>query len=221
MYSGHFSLALVFRQWFPTTSPYILCVGVGFLDIAFGLLAWNGLEGFYKRQDVPHGPLGNVGLRCDYTHSLVGSLLLSTVYGYATGSLIPGFIAAWSHFVTDWIVHTSDLFFDPFSKIVVGGTGLWDSYPTGSFVLEGLLCLAAGIYAPKDAWSLGASIAVFVSHLMAPSTVPQLYAYILSQDDITRQRLTSVIVTALFLLPGLLMGYALDRADRSKYKKAE
>ncbi|KAI8136889.1 hypothetical protein BJV82DRAFT_661681 [Fennellomyces sp. T-0311] len=220
MYNGHYALALILCKKFPNTSPYIISVGVGVMDVVFGVVAVTGYEGFY-RPDVPPSPYGTIGLHCPFSHSLVGSLLISGAYGYATGALVPGFVASWSHFILDWIVHRSDMFLDPITQLVVGGAGLWDKSPTGAFALETLLCLGAGLYAPKDPWTLGTSILLFLSQVTSPNSTPDLYEYILGLDESTRRYLTPILGLSMFLLPGVLMGWSLTRARRRSHQAIE
>ncbi|KAG2222830.1 hypothetical protein INT45_000445 [Circinella minor] len=215
MYAGHFAPILVLRRWFPNTSPYVFSIGVGVLDIIFGLLVSTGYEGFVKvaQEGTNYNELA---IHCDYSHSLVGSILISYLYGLIVGSPLPGFIASFSHFVTDWLVHGPDLILDPISKVVVGGTGLWHSHPKFAFLFEGLFCVAAGLYGDKDRWTLAANGFIFLTHISSVSLLPFFFGTIMDIEDVgTRQVMTSVAMVFAFTLPGLILGYFLNRSDNN------
>lgn len=168
MYAGHFSTAILLYKIHPDVSPFVLAVGVGFLDIIFGILAYFGVETITEN---PQTGLIGVNLHCNYSHSLLGSIILSTFYGIITtgGSLsfLPVFIASFSHFVEDWIVHNKDLFLDPYSNIIVGGTSLWSKYPIGSYYLEATWCLVIAAFTTTNSpkvKEIMANIYVFYLH---------------------------------------------------------
>ncbi|KAI9496701.1 hypothetical protein BDB00DRAFT_808407 [Zychaea mexicana] len=227
MFAGHFSLALLFREWFPESSPNILCFGVAFLDIMHGLFAFVDLEGISKLPDDQAGALGPIMLRCDYTHSLVGAALLSVLYGYiATAAtrrsqksaslFFPGFVASFSHFVTDWLVHGHDLPLDPISRVIVGGTGLMETNPKAAFYLEAALCIFGGLYSPKDLWTLVTVGSILTMHLTSPRIMPPIYTFMVEQNDSVRPLLTGVVVPLLFAIPAVFLGYCLNRSKQQE-----
>ncbi|KAG2216997.1 hypothetical protein INT45_003035 [Circinella minor] len=143
MFAGHFGIIYIFQYWFPDTSIYVLSFGVVFIDIIHSILAYYSIETFTRNTNA--GFVG-VDVHCDYSHSLLAQLLISFIYGVFTRtktkkkSIIPGFVASFSHFILDWLVHNSDLTLGPppfLNDYIVGGTGLWAAYPETTFYFEG------------------------------------------------------------------------------------
>jgi hypothetical protein len=218
MYAGHFALIAVIQKHYRNTSPYTIAIGVCFLDIVFGILCYFGIEGF-----APNSHAGGLGvdIHCDYSHSLVGSILLSLLYGQMTGSLVPGFLASFSHFIGDWMVHNQDLLLDPFTKIAVGGTNMWGNYPTFSFYFEMVFCIACGLYAFEDASSLLANGLILTLHVVNASFMHESLAKVLGLPDALRQSYTAAIVLSSFTVPALILGYILksrQHVDKKKLK---
>ncbi|KAI8136886.1 hypothetical protein BJV82DRAFT_675424 [Fennellomyces sp. T-0311] len=205
MYAGHFALTTVLQRSYPSFSPYVFSFGVVFPDIVHGIVAYFGLEGIVKN---PNGGLMGVDIYCDYTHSLLGVLLLSSIYGAGFG--FPGFIASLSHFFLDWLVHNADIVLDPFSKHVIGGTGLYGTYPEFTFFVEGLLCVACTAYAAKDRRTLLVNALILLLHVQFRFATPLLIEQVWEMDPIQRQHLAGVMLTLSFTGPGWLFGYMLE-----------
>ncbi|KAI9318599.1 hypothetical protein BX666DRAFT_1929690 [Dichotomocladium elegans] len=205
MYSGHYGLVNVILRFYPDTSPWVFTFGVGFLDIAFGVLAFFGLEDFAV--DTSAGTLGVV-IHCSYSHSLVGSLLLSALYGLATGSRMAGFIASFSHWILDWFVHNHDLFLDPFSDIVVGGTRLWSKFPVGTSVAEFLFCLLLALASPSasNPRTIAANAFILLIHVVNLKIFPVLLGRILSMPYPQSNYWTCAIMLFTFIAPALILG---------------
>lgn len=218
MYAGHFAPVTLLHSRYPNVSPYVLAVGVCFLDITFGLLSFFGVEGFTKNDNAQ--VLG-VNIHCDYSHSIVGSVILSVFYGVATGTPVPGFLASFSHFIGDWLVHDSDLPLDPFSKIMVGGTGLWKSYPVISFFFEVSLCVICAIFASKDKWTLLTNAFIVTLHLGNAQIVHRLLDTIMEMDTASQQRYICLVILSSFMIPAMLIGYFLQRANKEKALKKD
>ncbi len=147
MYAGHFAFALLFQSYFPGVNSFLLTLGVGLLDIIFGFLAYFNLEGVSINPKA--GFLG-VNLHCPYSHSLVGSLIISLLWGCLgiyTNSFLPLFLSSFSHFILDWIVHNRDLELYPKSNIIIGGTEFWSRYPHQTYYFELILCILCSIEA--------------------------------------------------------------------------
>ncbi|KAI8069588.1 hypothetical protein BC940DRAFT_297033 [Gongronella butleri] len=203
MMAGHFAAAIVLHKRYPSTLPFVFTFGVGFLDILFGVFAYYGYEDLTENPAA--GPLG-VDLHCDYTHSLLGSLLFSAMYGAVTGSPVPAFIASFSHFILDWVVHNSDLLLDPFTRIVVGGTGLWSAHPTFAYYLEAAFCVACLHLTRKDAWCVAASAYVLQMHYARrPAVNPGLGALANLSEPVKRQALLYGFIQT-FGIPALIVG---------------
>lgn len=153
--------------------------GVTVLDLTFGVLPLFGVEKFSKSDNA--GILG-VDIHCSYSHSLLSSLVISALYAFGTGSSIPGFVASFSHFIVDWSVHNSDLLLDPFSKVVVGGTGLWGKHPTLTFYIDSVFCVLCALQTPKDKWTLLGDIFLIACHYANDIVAPYTFHAILSMD---------------------------------------
>ena len=109
MYAGHFGLVLLFQAYFPHINSFLFTFGVGLADIIFGFLAYLNLEGVSINPKA--GFLG-VDLHCSYSHSLLGSLIISGLWGCLginNNTFLPLFFSSFSHFILDWIVHNRDL----------------------------------------------------------------------------------------------------------------
>jgi hypothetical protein len=213
MYCGHFAVAPVLKKYYPHVPTYVFTIGVIYLDILFGLLSAFGVEGFSIDNEA--GVLGVI-IHCDYTHSIVGSVLLSLIYGKLTGYPIPGFIASFSHFVTDWMVHNDDLFLDPVTKIVVGGTNLWGNYPLVAHFVENGLCFVCILLTTSDTRLMLPNIIAIILNVTLLPVVPQLYHTMLSFEQPYARLCTCVVVNALFLIPAGLFTFIINSGKKAK-----
>ncbi|CAO3615136.1 unnamed protein product [Mucor hiemalis] len=211
MFAGHFGPVTVLQKYYPKTSPYVLTIGVCFLDIVFGLLSYFGVEGWTANPLA--GALGAT-LHCRFSHSLIGSVLLSVFYGVVTKSFVPGFLASFSHFIGDWLVHNQDLPLHPFSKIMVGGTNMWGNYPTFAFYFELAFCVFCALLSSKDRSTLIASGFIIFLHVSSQSTTATLVGKIVSLSDVLRQRYTALLIISSFMIPALILGYILQSRQR-------
>ncbi|CAO3641619.1 unnamed protein product [Cunninghamella echinulata] len=220
MYAGHFATSIVLHKVYPDVLPFILTVGVGLLDLTFGVLAYYGLETII---DNPKAGLISVDLHCPYSHSLMGSFLLSFIYGIVSGgSFLPAFLSSFSHFIEDWIVHNKDLFLDPYSNILVGGTTLWSHFPIFTYYLEALFCIGCALFTSKDIFSIIANMYVFYLHYsLRPSAAGGLAKVSNLQDDIKREVLLKAFIKD-FGIPAIIIGSLLFKnyySYRLKLKK--
>jgi hypothetical protein len=118
------------------------------LDVVFAPLFLAGVE---TLDTPPGGGYGTAVIHADYTHSLLGALILSGVFGgfagWRWGRRVGVVLAAvaFSHWVLDLIVHRADLPILPgnLGGLPLLGLGLWQT-PTASLLLEALL-LAGGV----------------------------------------------------------------------------
>lgn len=217
MYSGHFAFANVVRRWYPDTPAYVLVLGVGWLDVIHAILCLWGIEGFVE--DPSAGYQGASSF-CDYSHSLFGTIVLSAVFGAVFG--IPGMVASLSHWIQDWIVHNDDLFLDPFSKILLGGTHFWSRFPVLAFYFEALFILVCACAAPdaRKPRTIAANAFLLALHVisrfMLPITLKQLVSI---EDDRTRYLATGANVLIAIAIPIIVMCLLLQPISPSAEKQ--
>lgn len=151
MFAGHFGLAAaVTGRAAPRVPLWALMLATQLLDIVFVPLLLTGVE----RMDAVPGKegYGSSLIHADYTHSLVGALVLSAL---AAGLALRrwGRSGAWtvgavvfSHWLLDLLVHRPDLPILPanWGDLPLLGFGLW-RYPAICAVVEALL-VAAGAF---------------------------------------------------------------------------
>jgi hypothetical protein len=113
------------------------------LDVVFAPLFLAGVESL---ETPPGGGYGTSVIHADYTHSLLGALLLSGAFGGVAGwrwgrrvGLVLAAVA-FSHWVLDLVVHRADLPILPgnLGGLPLLGFGLWRT-PVASILLEALL----------------------------------------------------------------------------------
>lgn len=216
MYAGHFAPITILQKMYPEVSPFVFTIGVGFLDITFGLLSYYGFEGFFKNPES--GSMG-VDIHCNYSHSLIGSIILSLIYGIVTGTFIPGFLASFSHFICDWLVHNKDLPLDPYTNIMIGGTELWSSYPILSYYFEMIFCIIFALFSKKDISTISANIFILLLHLSMHSITPKIFSKILNLPELYKRRYTAIVMISSFVIPAIVIGLILNRKNKNKYKQ--
>jgi hypothetical protein len=148
MYAGHFASALAIRAREARVSVWPLVLGVGFLDVLFGIFVPLGIERITR---VPgQGP----GFRFDYidwSHSLAMSLVWALVFGalfWRRSRVLAAWaaVAVFSHFVLDLLMHPHDLALYPGSNVRLG-LGLWTLWPRGWWFFElSFIALCAAYY---------------------------------------------------------------------------
>jgi membrane-bound metal-dependent hydrolase YbcI (DUF457 family) len=147
MIAGHFGFATLVKGRERSTPLWMLMVATVWLDIVFVPLFVTGIETI---QTVPgrHG-YGAAIIHADYTHSIAGALVLSSILGAASWPLwgrrtaiVIALVAA-SHWVLDLIVHRADMPILPANYFGLPrfGLGLW-RFPAASIVVELVLVLA-------------------------------------------------------------------------------
>jgi hypothetical protein len=140
---------------------------------------------------------------------------LSFIYGIATGgrssAIIPGFLASFSHFIGDMLVHNQDLVLDPFSNIMIGGTNMWGNFPTFAFYFEMAFCLVCATQSHKDSHTLLANGLILFLHFSGRSGTSDLLQKVFRLPEALQQKYTAVIITSSFIVPGLILGYILNR----------
>lgn len=175
MYVGHFAAGLALKAWYPATPTWIPLIGVGLLDILFGPFVLAGFE------RVTMTPGVSPGFSLDYidwSHSLLMTCVWSTLFAACflrQRKLVIGvaWVAVFSHFVLDLVVHPADLALWPGAATHLG-LGLWRVLPRGWWVLE-LAVIVAGCayywavsrrsaaFGGRAAWVVGV---ILVLHLL-------------------------------------------------------
>ena len=150
MLAGHFGLAAIVKSRQPQLPLWALMLGTSLLDVVFVVLYFAGVES-YRVVPGTGGGYGEKLFTADYSHSLVGALVISLVALVITwvvwgrrNALVMGLVV-FSHWVLDFIMHRGDLAIlpnDPNGLHV--GVGLW-TIPWAAIALELALCVV-GVY---------------------------------------------------------------------------
>lgn len=147
MIAGHFGFAAIVKSREPRVPLWSLMLATVWLDIVFVPLFMKGIE---TLKPVPglHGGYGENIIYADYTHSLVGAVVLSIVFGLMFGwrwgrrcAIVLGLVS-FSHWVLDLFVHRQDMPILPGNagNLPRLGFGLWQ-FRTGSIAAELLLVI--------------------------------------------------------------------------------
>lgn len=150
MIAGHFGFAAMVKSREPQVPLWSLMLATVWLDIIFVPLYLGGIETI---EPVPgtHGGYGAGIIHANYTHSLLGSILLAAILGIACGKFwgrrcaVVVAMVAFSHWVLDLIVHRGDLPLLPgnVGHLSMLGFGLW-RLPAASIGVELALVAAGG-----------------------------------------------------------------------------
>ena len=148
MITGHFGLAAGAKSAEPSAPLWSLMLATMWLDVVFTPLYLAGLE---TLDTPPGGGYGTSVIHADYTHSLLGALILSAAFGglgaWRWGRRVGVVLGtvAFSHWVLDLIVHRADLPILPgnLGGLPLLGFGVWRT-PMASILIEALL-LAGGV----------------------------------------------------------------------------
>lgn len=150
MIAGHFGFAALVKGREQQTPLWILMLASVWLDIVFVPLFLAGIERIEPVRG--HSGYGATVIHADYTHSLIGMLLLSALLGMIgwpvwgrRSAIVIGLVSA-SHWVLDLIVHRADMpiFPDNLAHLPRLGFGLW-RFPWVSAAIEALLVLAGAM----------------------------------------------------------------------------
>jgi membrane-bound metal-dependent hydrolase YbcI (DUF457 family) len=160
MIAGHFGFAALVKSREKPVPLWSLMLATVWLDIVFIPLVVAGIETF---EPVP-GTDGGYGahiIHADYTHSLIGALILSALFGLVAAwpwgrrsGWVLGFVV-FSHWLLDLIMHRGDM---PVLPANIGdlprlGFGLW-RYPTASIAVEALIVIAGAFFYWRAAQSV-------------------------------------------------------------------
>jgi hypothetical protein len=148
MIAGHFGFASAVKAREREIPLWALMLACQWLDVIFVPLLLMGVERF---ENVPGtaGGYGKAIIYADYTHSFVGALALSLLFGVAafvrwgrkSGAVLAAVV--FSHWILDLVVHRADLPILPGNAgdLPRLGFGLWQ-LPALSALVE--LCLVLG-----------------------------------------------------------------------------
>jgi len=145
--AGHFGFAAIVKARAPGVRLWPLMLACVWLDIVFVPLLVAGIETL-EPIGAP-GAYGQAIIHADYTHSLIGALALSALFGglgalrwgARAGAILGG--VAFSHWPLDLLCHHHDMPLLPGQPGFLG-FGLW-SWPALSAALE-LAIVLAGAY---------------------------------------------------------------------------
>ena len=147
MIAGHFGFAAFAKSREPRVPLWSLMLATVWLDIVFVPLLLMKIE---TLEPVPglHGGYGENIIHADYTHSLLGALLLSLIFGlifslrWAKRCVIVLAFISFSHWLLDLVVHRHDMPILPgnLGNLPRLGFGLWQ-FRTASAVTELLLVI--------------------------------------------------------------------------------
>jgi len=147
--AGHFGLAAGVKGREPATPLWALMLATQWLDVIFVPLFLAGIEGMEPLPGAKEGAYGGAIIHADYTHSLLGALLLSALFGALFArrrgkrSAVVLAAVAFSHWLLDLLFHYGDM------PILPGrggssprlGFGLW-AHPAVAAALELVLVFA-------------------------------------------------------------------------------
>lgn len=167
MIAGHFGFAAGVKPRVPKTPLWALMLACQWLDVVFVPLYLSGIE---TLTPLEPGRYGSVIIHAEWTHSLIGALLLSALLGAIFRDVAIGAVS-FSHWVLDLIVHRADMPLVPHGAVHLG-FGLW-RWPFAAGALELLLVAGGGALYWRAALATGArrqanaaGIAVLASGLL-------------------------------------------------------
>jgi membrane-bound metal-dependent hydrolase YbcI (DUF457 family) len=152
MIAGHFGLAALVKSRERQAPLWALMLATVWLDIVFVPLFVAGVETI-----TIVGRPGGYGegiIHADYTHSLVGAIALSVVFGLAFGwrwgsrtAIVLGLVS-FSHWILDLLVHRADMPLFPGHDLHQPrfGFGLWRHPSTAASMELMLVVMGAWLY---------------------------------------------------------------------------
>lgn len=153
MIAGHFGFAALVKSREREVPLWSLMLATVWLDIIFVPLFLAGIETIEPASGT-HGGYGAGIIHANYTHSLLGAMVLSAILGAACGarwgrrSGIVVALVAFSHWVLDLIVHRGDLPLFPgnMGHLSTFGFGLWRAPIAAMSVELALVVTGAWLY---------------------------------------------------------------------------
>jgi hypothetical protein len=152
--AGHFGFAAAVKARAPRVPLWALMLACVWMDVVFVPLFAAGIETIVPLPGT-QGGYGEGVIHADYTHSLVGALLISVAFGLVAAIWWRGSVAVvlgavvFSHWVLDLPMHHADMPLLPGNagNFPLLGFGLW-RWPWASALLEiGLVLLGTWLYA--------------------------------------------------------------------------
>ena len=152
MIAGHFGFAAIVKSREPRVPLWSLMLATVWLDIVFIPLFLMGIETLNPVPGLKGGYGENI-IHADYTHSFLGAVALSIVFGLIFGvrwgkrcAIVLGLVS-FSHWLLDLLVHRHDM------PILPGNAGnlprlgfsLWQ-FRTGSILAEFLLVILGALF---------------------------------------------------------------------------
>lgn len=154
MIAGHFGFAALVKSRERQVPLWALMLATVWLDIVFVPLLLAGIETIHPVPGVNGGYGGNL-IYADWTHSLLGALFLSVIFGAVCAlpwgrrcGVVLGLVT-FSHWLLDLIMHRGDMPILPrnMGHLPRLGFGLWQTR-AGSIVAElTLILIGAWLYA--------------------------------------------------------------------------
>jgi hypothetical protein len=153
MIAGHFGFAAGVKARETSVPLWALMLACQWLDVVFAPLYIAGVE---RLEPIGAGHYGEVIIHADWTHSLLGAIVLSALLGAFWRGRTRAIIAAvsFSHWVLDAIVHRADMPLWPGGSLRFG-FGLW-RWPAAAAGVELLLVVVGGALYWRAALSTGA-----------------------------------------------------------------
>jgi membrane-bound metal-dependent hydrolase YbcI (DUF457 family) len=154
MIAGHFGFAAAVKSRTPAVPLWALMLACVWLDVVFVPLVLTGVESIDSVPGQPPGAYGAAIIHANYTHSLVGAIVLAALFGLAFAgrygrrtAVVLGFVVL-SHWLLDLPMHRPDMPLLPGGVDPVRlGFGLWRS-PVAAALLElALVLVGAALYA--------------------------------------------------------------------------
>ncbi len=152
MIAGHFGLAAGVKGKAPSVPLWLLMLACQWLDVVFVVLFAAGIEGLAPVAGTRPGAYGGSIIHADWSHALVGALVLSVCFGAVAGfrygarsASILGLVA-FSHWILDVVMHRGDMPILPGNagNLPRLGFGLW-RYPVPSALLELALVIGGAL----------------------------------------------------------------------------
>ena len=159
--AGHFGFAAGVKSVERPVPLWALMLATAWLDVVFIPLYAAGIETIEPAPDAT-GSYGGGIIHADYTHSLVGALVLSAILGGAFGyfwgqrtGVVLGLVA-FSHWILDLVVHRPDLPVLPgnLGDLTRFGFGLWQ-FPTAAMAVELVIVLLGSFFYWRSAREVG------------------------------------------------------------------
>jgi membrane-bound metal-dependent hydrolase YbcI (DUF457 family) len=156
--AGHFGLAAAVKSRAPRVPLWALMLACVWMDVLFIPLFAAGIEPIEALPGT-RGGYGEGIIHADYTHSLLGALLISAAFALVAGvpwrrdvALVLGAVV-FSHWLLDLPMHRADMPLLPGNAghFPLLGFGLW-RFPVASALLELAIVLGGvGLYAARAA----------------------------------------------------------------------